>query len=151
MDDNGPKGKATGCVCMRLHHHACACACARRLLHWMYDGQYDAAPVIGGGNLRQRGPRLLSTHAHPGWKLCDMEVTRCEVGVGPNAHAPLRIPACTGAPHHHAERSALGGTSRWAWGRGTGLGLGNHGAALGACVRGGAAAVPAPSASMRHP
>lgn len=28
--------------------------------------------------IRSRGPRLLSHHSHPGWKLCELEVQACQ-------------------------------------------------------------------------
>ncbi|KAG2449338.1 hypothetical protein HYH02_005493 [Chlamydomonas schloesseri] len=48
------------------------------LEHHMYDGPFnEGAPVLGGGNLRPRGPRLLSTTPHARWRACKLEVTQC--------------------------------------------------------------------------
>lgn len=52
-----------------------------RLEHYMYDGPFNAgAPVLGGGSLPPRGPRLLSAWPHAGWKLCALTVVECKVG-----------------------------------------------------------------------
>jgi len=49
-----------------------------RLVHYMYDGPLnEGSPVLGGGNLKPRGPKLLSQHAHDSWKECVLEVLEC--------------------------------------------------------------------------
>ncbi len=51
------------------------------MTHHMYDGPFNAgAPVLGGGTLKPRGPRLLSGSAHAGWKVCELVVEECKVG-----------------------------------------------------------------------
>ncbi|EFJ49113.1 hypothetical protein VOLCADRAFT_90418, partial [Volvox carteri f. nagariensis] len=53
------------------------------LEHYMYDGPFnEGAPVLGGGNLRPRGPRLLSRTAHARWRLCRLDVRECREHTG---------------------------------------------------------------------
>ena len=56
----------------------CVCVCVCSQQHYMYNGILEAAEVTRGCDLRPRGPRLLSKTAHPGWQLCELEVTSCE-------------------------------------------------------------------------
>ncbi|GLC36441.1 hypothetical protein PLESTB_000148300 [Pleodorina starrii] len=49
------------------------------LEHHMYDGPFnEGAPVLAGGNLRARGPRLLSRTAHERWRMCRLDVRECK-------------------------------------------------------------------------
>lgn len=51
------------------------------LQHHVYDGPFnEGAPVLGGGNLRPRGPRLLSASQHARWRVCKLDVKECKVG-----------------------------------------------------------------------
>ncbi|GIM06677.1 hypothetical protein Vretimale_10952, partial [Volvox reticuliferus] len=53
------------------------------LEHHMYDGPFnEGAPVLGGGNLRPRGPRLLSRTAHNRWRVCKLDVKECREHAG---------------------------------------------------------------------
>ncbi|GLI60098.1 hypothetical protein VaNZ11_002129, partial [Volvox africanus] len=53
------------------------------LEHHMYDGPFnEGAPVLGGGNLRPRGPRLLSRTAHNRWRVCLLDVKECREHAG---------------------------------------------------------------------
>ncbi|KXZ43935.1 hypothetical protein GPECTOR_77g31 [Gonium pectorale] len=53
------------------------------LEHHMYDGPFnEGAPVLGGGTLRARGPRLLSRTAHERWQLCRLTVRDCKEHAG---------------------------------------------------------------------
>jgi hypothetical protein len=44
-----------------------------------YDGPFNqGAPVLCGGNLSPRGPRLLSHTHHQGWRECRLQVLSCQ-------------------------------------------------------------------------
>ncbi|KAG2433378.1 hypothetical protein HXX76_008439 [Chlamydomonas incerta] len=91
------------------------------LEHHMYDGPFnEGSPVLGGGNLRPRGPRLLSTSAHPRWRACKLEVVECVEHAGaldwhrrryPPTQPDCALPDALASSPAHASPAATAATT----------------------------------------